>query len=63
MTDDEIDAAARHMLTEMIVRHVQPGTDRWHNALARHCPEATVTDREYIAMRAAELVGEWQRKP
>jgi len=27
MTDDEIDDAARQMLTDLIVRRVQPGTD------------------------------------
>jgi hypothetical protein len=62
MTDHEIDDAARHMLAEMVVRHVQPGSDAWRNILARRCPDATITDREYIAIRAAEMIAEWQRE-
>jgi hypothetical protein len=62
MTDSEIAAAARHMLTEMIVRHIQPGSDQWLNILAKRCPEATVTDREYIAMRVAAIIAESQQE-
>jgi hypothetical protein len=60
MTDHEIDDVARHMLTETVVRHVQPGSDVWLHRLARCCPEATITDREYIAMRVREMIAERQ---
>jgi hypothetical protein len=63
MTDHEIDYAARQMLTETVVRHVQPGSDEWLNLLARSCPGATITDREYIAMRVKAMIAEWQRHP
>jgi hypothetical protein len=61
MTDNEIDDAARHMLTELVLRQVQPGTDQWHEILARRYPEARLTDREYITMRTAELIEERRR--
>lgn len=60
MTDDEIDDAARHMLTDIIVRRVQPATDKWHKA--NRFPEARLTDREYITMRAVELIQERRQK-
>lgn len=60
MTDAQIDDAARHMLIEMVVRHVQPGNDQWLHLLTRQCPEATITDREYIALRVKELIVERQ---
>lgn len=62
MTEDEIDNVARRMLAEMVVRHVRMGSDEWYSVLARHCPEATVTDREYVAMRSAEMIDEWHQK-
>jgi hypothetical protein len=40
------------------MRHVRMGSDEWYSVLARHCPEATVTDREYVAMRSAEMIDE-----
>jgi hypothetical protein len=63
MTNQSIYDAARHMLTEMVVRHVHPDSDQWLNILARRCPEATLTDREYIATRVAAIIAEWRRKP
>ena len=62
MTDDEIDGAARHMLTDIIARRVQPATDKWHKLLAKRFPEARLTDREYITMRAVELIQERRQK-
>jgi hypothetical protein len=35
---------------------------RTQDILARHSPNATITDREYMAMRAAETIEEWRRK-
>ena len=61
LTDNEINDPARHMLTEVVVRHVQPETDDWNYILARRCPEASLIDREYIKMRAAVLIEEWRR--
>jgi hypothetical protein len=58
MTDDEIDIAARSMLTEIVVRHVKRGSDEWYRILARRYPATKLTDREYITMRAAELIEE-----
>lgn len=58
MTDNEIDAAAGRMLTEMVLRRVQSGSNEWLKILARRFPEATITDREFIAMRAKELIAE-----
>jgi len=58
MTDNEIDAAAGRMLTEIVLRRVQPGSDAWLKILDRRFPEATITDREYIAMRTKELIAE-----
>jgi hypothetical protein len=58
MTNSEIDAAARHMLTETVLGHLQPGSDQWRTILAWRYPEATITDREYIAMRVVELIAE-----
>jgi hypothetical protein len=60
LRDPEIDNVARHMLTEMVVRQVQPGSDEWLHLLTRRCPAATLTDREYIAMRVKEMVAQWQ---
>ena len=62
MTDDEIEDAARHMLTEIIVRRVQPGTNDWHATLSRRYPGTKLTDREYITMRAVELIEERRRE-
>jgi hypothetical protein len=62
MSDDEIDNAARQMLTEIVLRHLQPGTDQWHKILAWRSPEARLTDREYITMRAVELIEERAQK-
>jgi hypothetical protein len=58
MTDDEIDTAARYMLTEIIVRRVKPGSDQWYRILASRYPATKLTDRDYITMRAAELIEE-----
>ena len=62
MTENEIDDAARHMMAEIVVRHVSVGSDEWSRTLARHCPKATITDREYIAMRTTEMIEDWRRK-
>jgi hypothetical protein len=62
MTDDQIDDAARRMLTDIIVRRVQPATDEWHKLLAKRFPEARLTDREYITMRSVELIQERRQK-
>lgn len=62
MTDDELDNIARHMLTEMVVRHAQTGSDEWLNLLAKRCPDTTITDREYIAMRIREMVVQSQSR-
>jgi hypothetical protein len=62
MTDQSIDDAARRMLTEMVVHHVHPDSDEWLDILAKRCPEATLTDRVYIAMRVAGIIAEWRRK-
>ena len=62
VAEEEIDDAARHMLAEMVVRHVEVGSDEWFSALAKYLPEATITDREYVAMRAVEMIEEWRRK-
>jgi hypothetical protein len=56
MTDDEIDDAARHMLSEAVLHRVQPGGNEWLNLLVRRYPEATLTDREYIAMQAMQMI-------
>ena len=60
LRDHEIENVARHMLTAMVVRHVQPGSDEWLHLLTRRCPTATVTDREYIAMRVKEMIAQRQ---
>ena len=62
MTDHEIDDAAHHMLSESLVRHVRFRSDEWLNLLARRCPQATITDRECIAMRAAAIIAERRGK-
>jgi len=63
MTDDEIDDAARHMLSEAVLRRMQPGSGDWLNVLVRRYPEATITDREYIAMQARQrIIGLRQRE-
>jgi len=62
MTNHEIEDAARHMLSEAVVRHLHPDSDAWLNLLARRCPEATLTDREYIVMRVAEMMAERQQR-
>jgi len=62
MTDNEIHAAAGRMLTEIVLRRVKPGSDEWLKILAKRHPEATITDREYITIRAKELVAEWKQQ-
>jgi hypothetical protein len=62
MTDHEIEDAARHMLSETLVRRMQFRSNEWLNLLTRRCPQATITDREHIAMRAAEMIAQWREK-
>ncbi len=62
MTDDEIDDAARHMLSEAILRQMQLGSDVWLNLLVRRYPGATITDREYIAMQARQKIVELRQQ-
>jgi hypothetical protein len=50
------------MLKEIVVRQVQPGSDKWLKISTRRRPEVTIRDREYMTKHAAETIAEWQRE-